>query len=180
MVYVLLADGFEEIEALAPVDLLRRSGSEVVTVSCGEDSKVFGSHGITVTADRNIKEITDCKNAELLVLPGGMPGTLNLDSCEGVHRLITSALSENIRIAAICAAPMILGKREILKGKNAVCYPGFEEYLTGATVSNKRVVTDGLITTAKGAGAAVDFALELIALIHDEKTAENIRNGIFA
>ena len=180
MVYVLLANGFEEIEALAPVDILRRAGLTVSAVSCNDDNVVCGAHGITILADGNIKEITDCKDAELLVLPGGMPGTLNLDSCEGVHRLIDSALAENKRIAAICAAPMILGKREILKGKNAVCYPGFEEYLLGASVSDKRVVTDGLITTSKGAGAAVDFALELVTLLCGKNTAENIRNGIFA
>ena len=180
MIIVLLAEGFEEIEALAPVDLLRRAGLTVVTVSCGKDNTVCGAHGIAVDAEKNISEMTDCKNAELLVLPGGMPGTLNLDACEGVHRLISSAVAEKKRIAAICAAPMILGKLGLLEGKTAVCYPEFEEYLSGASISEKRVVTDGLITTAKGAGAAVDFALELAALLCGENTAENIRNGIFA
>ena len=180
MVYVLLADGFEEIEALAPVDLLRRAGLNVVTVSVGEDNTVTGAHGISVAADVNINDIEDCTEAELLFLPGGMPGTTNLNESEQVHKLIRSANEQNKRIAAICAAPMVLGGEGILEGKNATCYPGFEKYPTGATVTDKKVVTDGLVTTGKGAGAAVEFALELISLTCGTDTAEKIRNGIFA
>lgn len=180
MIYVLLADGFEEIEALAPVDLLRRAGLTVVTVSAQEGSAVTGAHGISVTADANISDIEGCEAAELLLLPGGMPGTTNLNASKEVHRLIDSAVENRKRIAAICAAPMILGEKGLLAGKNATCYPGFEEYLKGAASVGGRVVTDGLITTAKGAGVAVEFAVELISLLCGTEIGERIRNGIFA
>ena len=180
MVYVLLAEGFEEIEALAPVDLLRRAGLTVVTVSVGKENTVTGAHGISVATDAHITDIEDCSEAELLLLPGGMPGTTNLNASSDVHRLIDSAVAGGKRIAAICAAPMILGGRGILEGKCATCYPGFEDYLKGSTEIGGRVVTDGLITTAKGAGVAVEFALELITLICGAEISEKIKNGIFA
>ena len=180
MIYVLLADGFEEIEALAPVDLLRRAGLTVVTVSVGEDSVVNGAHGISVATDANISDIEGCEDAELLMLPGGMPGTTNLNASKDVHRLIDSAVKGGKRIAAICAAPMILGEKGLLEGKNATCYPGFEQHLLGAKEIGGRVVTDGLITTAKGAGVAVEFALELVSLLCGAESAEKIKNGIFA
>ena len=180
MIYVLLAEGFEEIEALAPVDLLRRAGLKVVTVAVGDGTVVTGAHGIAVVTDANITDIEDCNGAELLMLPGGMPGTTNLNGSADVHRLIDSAVNGGKRIAAICAAPMILGQRGLLSGKNATCYPGFEEYLAGAREIGGRVVTDGLITTAKGAGVAVEFAIELISLICGGDVAEKIKNGIFA
>ena len=180
MVYELLADGFEEIEALAPADLLRRAGISIVTVSIGEGSVVTGAHGISVATDAHISDIEDCSDAEMLILPGGMPGTTNLNASEDVHKLIDSAVENGKRIAAICAAPMILGEKGLLNGKNATCYPGFEAHLKGAKEVGGRVVTDGLVTTAKGAGAAVEFALELISLLCDTETAEKIKNGIFA
>ncbi|MBR2461060.1 MAG: DJ-1/PfpI family protein [Clostridia bacterium] len=180
MVYVLLAEGFEEIEALAPVDLMRRAGLNVVTVAVGDELTVNGAHGIAVIADRLISEIADLRGARLLMLPGGMPGTKNLDADSRVHRLITEAVESDVRLAAICAAPMVLGKRGLLRGREAICYPGFEEYLDGAVLSEHNVVTDGLITTAKGAGVAVRFGLELIALLCGEQTAEKIGHGIFA
>jgi len=180
MIYVLLAEGFEEIEALAPVDLMRRAGLTVITVAVGEGSVVTGAHGISVATDAHINDIEDCEEAELLMLPGGMPGTSNLNASAAVHRLIDSALYGGKRVAAICAAPMILGQKGLLDGKSATCYPGFEEHLRGAASVGGRVVTDGLITTAKGAGVAVEFALELIALLCGKEKAENIKNGIFA
>lgn len=180
MIYVLLADGFEEIEALAPVDLLRRAGLTVVTVSVEEGTVVTGAHGISVATDAHISDIESCDGAELLMLPGGMPGTTNLNGSEDVHRLIDSAVNGGKRIAAICAAPMILGEKGLIEGKNATCYPGFEKYLAGAKEIGGRVVTDGLVTTAKGAGAAVEFAIELISLLCGEEAAEKVKNGIFA
>ena len=180
MVYVLLAEGFEEIEALAPVDLMRRAGLDVVTVAVGDGKAVVGAHGITVTADALIGEIADAKGAELIMLPGGMPGTRNLDASPSVHALLDEAERGGVRVAAICAAPMILGKRGALRGKSAVCYPGFEQYLDGAEISDLKVVTDGKITTGKGAGAAVEFGLELVALLCGKETADGIKNGIFA
>ena len=180
MIYVLLAEGFEEVEALAPVDLLRRAGLEVVTVSVGEGSVVTGAHGISVATDAHITDIESCADAELLLLPGGMPGTTNLNGSQDVHRLIDSAVMGGKRIAAICAAPMVLGEKGLLNGKNATCYPGFEQHLLGAASVGGRVVTDGLITTAKGAGVAVEFGLELIKLLCGGEESEKIKNGIFA
>lgn len=180
MVYVFLADGFEEIEAIAPIDLLRRAGAEVITVSITDTALVRGAHGISVHADTVIKEITDLEGAELLMLPGGMPGTANLDASSDVRLLIKKAVEKEIRLAAICAAPSVLGKMGLLSGKEAVCYPGFEEYLSGAVIRDKKTVTDGLITTAKGAGAAVEFGLELVSLLYGKQRSENIKNGIFA
>ena len=180
MIYVLLADGFEEVEALAPVDLLRRAGLTVITVSVGEGSVITGAHGISVATDAHISDIEGCEDAELLMLPGGMPGTTNLNASEDVHRLIDSAVMGGKRIAAICAAPMILGEKGLLEGKSTTCYPGFEQHLIGAKEIGGRVVTDGLITTAKGAGVAVEFALELVSLLCGAESAERIKNGIFA
>lgn len=177
MIYLLLADGFEEIEALTPLDVLRRAGLSVRTLSI-KDGPVMGAHGITVTADMPAEEAVD--RIELLILPGGMPGSKNLDACPQTDRLIQKATADGGRLAAICAAPMILGKRGLLAGRRAVCYPGFEKYLTGATVVTDRdVVTDGYITTAVGMGAAPKFSTALLALMTDCKTAEEIAKAAF-
>ena len=165
-----LAEGFEEVEALAPLDLIRRAGLEIKTVGVG--SKVIvGSHGIPVTADITADELSDSA-PDMIILPGGMPGTKNLDASETVHKAIADAVKNDAYICAICAAPMILGKLGFVRGKNAVCYPGFEEYLNGATVPDKKVVRDGKIITAKGMGAAIEFGLAIVATLKDEKTAE--------
>ena len=177
MVTVFLAQGFEEIEALAPVDLMRRAGLTVITVAVGEGSVVTGAHGMSVATDAHINDIEDCEEAELLMLPGGMPGTSNLNASAAVHRLIDSALYGGKRVAAICAAPMILGKMGLLNGKKAVCYPGFEEYLKGAEISDQKVVSDGKIITAKGVGAAVEFGLLLVEAIKDKATAKKLRRS---
>ena len=175
MVFLFLADGFEEIEALTPVDLLRRAGVEVVTVGVSGKT-VTGSHGIAVSADVGAEEALAMLAAgtipEMIVLPGGMPGAATLDASPLVDTFIDAAEKANAYIAAICAAPMILGKRGILKGKNATCFPGFEEYLTGATVGGK-VIRDGKIITAAGMGVAQEFGLEMIsALVSPEKAGE--------
>ena len=178
MVYFFIAEGFEEIEALCPLDLLRRAGIDAKTVGVGS-REITGSHGITVKCDMRDDELCD-SSADMIFLPGGMPGTLNLRSCETVIKAVLDANERKAYIAAICAAPMILGGRGILEGKCATCYPGFEDYLKGSTEIGGRVVTDGLITTAKGAGVAVEFALELITLICGAEISEKIKNGIFA
>lgn len=182
MIYVLLADGFEELEALTPVDILRRAGKEVCTVAIGESLCVCGSHSVKVEADRAIGDITDAdiESAELLVLPGGMPGSTNIAKSEKAKRMISGVLQHGARVGAICAAPMVLGQMGVLSGKKAVCYPNFEEYLIGATVLDIPVVTDGMITTARGAGAAMQFALELVTLLCGKECAEKIKNGIIA
>lgn len=172
MIYVLLADGFEEIEALTPVDMLRRAGLSVRTVSISGRQNVHGAHGIDVGADISPEGITE--EIDLLILPGGMPGTLNLDAWEKTDELIARTRENGGRLAAICAAPMVLGKRGLLKGKKATCYPGFEKYLDGALVTGGSVVTDGNITTAAGMGVALPFGAELVRLMVGEQEAEDM------
>ena len=176
MVLVLLADGFEEIEALTPVDILLRGGVAVKTVGIGSKT-VKGSHGISVLCDLDEEEAARC-DFDMLILPGGMPGATNLDNSPTVQNLLADAVEGGKRIAAICAAPFILGKRGLLKGKKATCYPGFEEELKGATLTDAGVVTDGKITTAKGMGVALDFALELLSLLKNEAEAERVGQAV--
>ena len=165
MVFLFLADGFEEIEALTPVDLLRRAGVEVVTVGVGGKT-VTGSHGITISADVGAEEALAMLAAgtipEMIVLPGGMPGAATLDASPLVDTFIDAAEKANAYIAAICAAPMILGKRGLLRGRHATCFPGFEEYLEGAAYMDVHTVTDGRYITGRAMGAATEFALALI------------------
>lgn len=175
MVAVFLANGFEEIEALATVDILRRAELDVVTVGVGTANPV-GSHNITVRADITESQFT-LDGVEAIVLPGGMPGTLNLENSEMVQKAIAYGMQHDLPIAAICAAPSILGHVGYLRGVQATCYPGFEDALDGAVLSDG-VVTDGNITTACGAGVAVDFALELVKILVSSDMAESIRRGI--
>ncbi len=176
MVYLFLANGFETIEALAVVDMLRRAKIDVKTV--GVTGKIVASsHNIDVTADIEIDEF-DVKDADAVVLPGGMPGTLNLEADKTVQGAIDYCVENKKYICAICAAPSILGHKGLLKGKEAICFPGFENDLTGAILSDKYVVTDGLIITARGAGVAVDFGLEIVKALKGEETAENVRKTI--
>jgi len=170
---IFLAEGFEEVEALTPVDVLRRAGIEVITVSISDTIQVTGAHQITVTADACFNDI-DYKSANILVLPGGMPGTTNLFNHEGLRKLLQEFASENKWIAAICAAPMILGELGFLKGKTVTCYPGFESHLKGANVTTQSVVTDKNIITGKGIGAAMDFSLRLVEVLTDKNTAEDL------
>ena len=176
MIAVLLADGFEEIEALTPVDMLRRAGLEVVTVGIGA-KVVSGSHGIPVVCDRLSSEI-DLSEVSTVIFPGGMPGSLNLDASPFTDEIISSVTSRGGRIAAICAAPLVLGRRGLLVGKRATCYPGFENELSGAVVTGEPVVTDGSITTAKGMGAALAFAKELVSLLVGKEKAEELSSAI--
>ena len=179
MVYVLLAPGFEEAEALVPVDLLRRANVETATVSLTGEP-VPGSHGITVTADLAMDQV-DLDRAEMVVLPGGGPGYKNLGADPRVERLIRRAVERDIWVAAICAAPTLLGKWGLLEGKQAVCYPGMEEGLVGARAWRDRavnVVTDGKIITGRAAGAAFEFGLSLIEALADEEKAGDIRDSV--
>lgn len=156
MVYVFLADGFEEIEALAPVDFLRRAGVAVKTAALNEKTAI-GSHNITVNTDINADDVLLTEELEAIILPGGMPGAQNLNDDERVQKAIDYALSSGKLVCAICAAPFILGRKGALKGKKATCFPGFEEELLGATVVNQGVVKDGNVITAQGAGVAWEF-----------------------
>ncbi|MDD7740892.1 MAG: DJ-1 family glyoxalase III [Fusicatenibacter sp.] len=176
-IYVFLADGCEEIEALTPVDLLRRAGEEVCTVSVMGRREVIGSHKITILADCTIEE-GEFDDGDMLILPGGMPGTLNLGGCESLAALIRSYDDRGKRLAAICAAPSILGVMGILKGKKAVCFPGFEDKLAGSAVLEQAAVTDGNVTTGRGMGAAVDFSLELIRVLQGGEAAKKMGEKI--
>lgn len=180
MIYVFLANGFEEIEALAPIDLLRRASFDVTTVSITEHLGVIGAHNIPVVADTTIDAAGDFADAELLILPGGMPGTKHLAACERLTELLTSHAKAGKPIAAICAAPSVLGALGLLEGREAICYPGFESALKGAVISNKRVVRDGKILTAAGAGVAVEFGLAAIEMLADAEKANAIRKAILA
>ena len=177
MIYMFLANGFEEIEALLPLDLMRRAGLEVKTVGVG-GLDITGSHGITVKADMLDTDFAD-NSPECVILPGGMPGTTNLDASPIVHKALDLALENNSLICAICAAPMILGKRGILKGKNATCFPGFEEYLEGATVGG-RAVRDGQVITGVGMGAALEFGIEIVAALCGRGAADKLFAAVLA
>jgi 4-methyl-5(b-hydroxyethyl)-thiazole monophosphate biosynthesis len=174
MVYVLLADGFEETEAIEPIDIMRRSGIDVLTASIMPSKTVEGSHGIKVEADIMINEV-NTEDMELIMLPGGGKGHELLDASNDVHALLNQALIKGAYIAAICAAPSILGKKQMLSGKTATCYPGFEKYLYGAKYTTDRVVKDGKFITSRGAGTASDFGFEIVSVLKDKKTADEIR-----
>ena len=163
MILVTLAEGFEEIEALTPVDMLRRAGKDVRTVAIGKNP-VTGSHGISVVADLVADEVV-LDEVEHLILPGGMPGSVNLDASAFVDACIARVLARGGHLAAICAAPLVLGRRGLLEGKRATCFPGFEGELCGAVLSGTEVVTDGNVTTANGMEAALPFAKELVRVL---------------
>lgn len=163
MVIVLLAEGFEELEALSPVDILRREGIEVCTVGISGRT-VCGAHGIKVVADALPEEVNE-DSVKAVIFPGGMPGSLNLDASPFSDKFIAAAERNGGRLAAICAAPLVLGRRGLLKGRRATCFPGFEGELIGATHTGAAVVTDGNITTARDFRAAVEFGDELATLL---------------
>lgn len=171
-VYLFLAEGFEELEVVTPVDLLRRAGISVNTVSINGKKEVTGAHGITLHADL-LFEQCDFTHADLLMLPGGMPGTKNLGEYQPLCQLLTEHNEKGKRIGAICAAPSVLGQLHLLEGKKATCYPGFESYLGDSYVDDS-VVVDSNVVTAKGPGVAYDYALCLICLLKDKETADTV------
>ncbi len=177
MVYLFLADGFEEIEGLTVVDLLRRAEIKITMVSVTGNLKIAGSHNIKVEAD-GLFEDYDYKDAELLVLPGGMPGTKNLGAHKELVELLKKFRTEDKALAAICAAPSVLGENGLLQGKKVTCFPGFEEKLIGAKATGARAVTDGNIITGKGMGTAIEFSLEIIRFLANNETAERIGKTI--
>ena len=163
-VYAFFADGFEEIEAFTAIDTLRRGGLNVEIVSVTPDEIVVGAHDVSVLCDINF-ENCDFFDAELLLLPGGMPGAATLDKHEGLRQALIAQHKAGKRIGAICAAPMVLASTGILEGKKATCYPSFEQYLDGAECVNAHVVRDGNIITGMGPGAAMEFALTIVDLL---------------
>lgn len=177
MVYVFLADGFEEVEAFTAVDVLRRAGLDVQLVSVTNDEIIRGAHDISVLCDRNI-ENCDFFDAELLLLPGGMPGASTLGKCDDLKRELLRCAEQSKPIAAICAAPMVLGALGLLQGKRATCYPGFEAYLEGAEVTGAMVERDGQIVTAKGPGAAMEFAFALVEMLLGADKVKELREAM--
>ena len=171
MVYVFLADGFEETEALVTVDILRRGGVEVKTVSVTKELVVTGAHGIPVVADISCKKLQT--SPEAVILPGGMPGTLNLGKSEIVRKTVLEAYNEGKIIAAICAAPTVLYGYGLLDGKRATSYPGYEDEMKDCIYTENAVETDENIVTSRGAGTAHLFAAKLLEILKDKKTADN-------
>ena len=177
MVYVFLAQGFEEIEALTPVDVLRRGKAEVVTVGVGGRS-IKGSHGIVVGADICDSDIKSFEGVEAVVLPGGMPGTLNLEANKTVQEAVRYCAENNVILGAICAAPSILGHAGLLENKHAVCFPSFETELAGYIPTDDYVCRDENIITAKGMGVSLEFGLKLLEALRGSETAERVRSSV--
>jgi DJ-1 family protein len=174
-VYVFLADGFEEIEAFAAIDIIRRAGLKVQVISVTSDEIVKGSHDIPVLCDKNI-DSCDFFDAALLLLPGGMPGAATLAECKELGRLLQDFSKQGKPIAAICAAPMVLGKLGILKGRRATCYPGFESYLEGAQYTAALIEKDGNIITGKGPGAAFVFAFAVVEFLLGQEVVNDLKH----
>lgn len=175
-VYILFADGFEEIEAITPADILRRMELDVVLVGV-TGKQVRGAHGMELSMDRTLNQLRTQTPAAVL-LPGGMPGARNLDSNRLVGEMVRRVADSGGVIGAICAAPMVIGRLGLLQGKRATCFPGFEEHLLGAEKQTDRVVTDGRIVTAAGAGVAADFAFAVGSLLKDSVTAAFVRRSM--
>jgi 4-methyl-5(b-hydroxyethyl)-thiazole monophosphate biosynthesis len=171
--YLFLATGFEEIEAVATADILRRGGVELVTVSITGTHTVLGAHQIPVTADLLFEE-ADFMDGDAFILPGGGPGSQLLNKHEALKRLLVCRCEHHKWIAAICAAPLVLGGLGLLKGKKATCYPGIEPMLTGAILTDRPTVTDGNIITGKGPALAFDFGLTILAALHGQEIADNV------
>ncbi len=176
-VYEFLATGFEEVEALIPLDIMRRAGVEFKTVSVTGSAVVEGAHGVKIEADLLIED-ADFSDADLLMLPGGLPGATNLNEHEGVKKALVEHNIRGRMIGAICAAPMVLGGLGMLEGKRATCYPGFEKYLEGAEYTNELCTVDGNITTGEGPAAAFPYAYTLLEALTDRRTADAIADGM--
>lgn len=176
MIYMFLADGFEETEALVTLDMLRRADIVVKSAGIGSD-ELTGAHGIKVKSDVSAENV-NFSDIDAIVLPGGMPGTENLYNSKVVNDAVDYCMKNNITVAAICAAPIILGRKGYLQGKNAVCYPGFENELTGAVISDRQSITDGNIITAKGAGCVFEFSHAIICQLSDINTADRVISEI--
>jgi DJ-1 family protein len=178
-VYEFLANGFEEVEALAPVDILRRGGVEVKMVSITGSNLVESSHGVVVKADLLFENITDFSDADLLMLPGGMPGSKNLNEHEGVRKAFKEQFEKGKRVAAICAAPLVLASVGLLKGKKATIYPGMESYLgEDAEYTGALVQEDGNVTTGAGPAASFPYGYQLLSYFLPAEKVEEIKKGM--
>ncbi len=177
MIFVFLAPGFEEVEALGPIDVCRRAGLEVTTVSITDSLTVMGSHGVGIVADSLFAD-NDYADADLLFLPGGMPGAANLNAHEGLCAAILAHSAQNKPLAAICAAPMVYGNLGLAEGKKMTCYPGFEQYLTGAEYTASLVEKDGLMFTGKGPAAALALGYAIVEYFKGAEVAEGLKQGM--
>lgn len=177
-VILFFAEGTEEIEALTAVDILRRAGAQVTVAGVGA-TMLAGSHGIVIQADASVQTLRE-EEYDMAVVPGGMPGTRHLDASPDVDSILASTWKRGGLLCAICAAPMILGKRGYLQGKRAICYPGFESYLEGAILSEEKVCRDGNVITGAGAGVALAFALKLVEALFGTEQAEALRASVLA
>lgn len=178
MVYVFLAPGFEEIEGLLPVDVLRRAGIEVITVGVPEQI-VTGSHGITIQCDISLIQAQEYKDKlEMIILPGGMPGAENLFKTPYIKEMVEYCVNQSLWIGAICAAPMILGQWGLLSGYRATCYPGFEKQMLGAKYTAASVEQDGLFITSNGPSSALTFALRLVEILKGQEIAYSIKESM--
>lgn len=174
---VFLADGCEEVEALTVVDLLRRAGLQVIMISIMKSKMIISSHQVKIEADVLFEE-NDFNQLDAIVLPGGMPGTLNLDKHAGVRKIVQDFYKENKLVAAICAGPSVLGHIGILKGKRATCFPGVEKELAGATCTGMPVEQSGNVITGRAMGSAIEFSLKIILELMDEETENKVRKSI--
>lgn len=175
-VYAFIADGSEEVECLTVTDILKRGGVDVTLVSVG-GKEIISSHGVRIITDETLDNV-DLSDCDMLFLPGGMPGTLNLGKSELLMSEVLRAVNSGKRVSAICAAPLLLGRLGLLQEKKATCFPGFESELVGAKVVTDGVVTDGLITTARGLGFALDLGLELLALLQGKEIMEKVKSAV--
>ncbi len=176
MVYLFLAEGFEEIEAITPLDILRRANIEIKTVGIGSNV-IKGAHNIQIICDTVNKDLS-FNNMEAIILPGGMPGAINLENDKTVQNAIDYCVQNNLLICAICAAPQILGHKGLLNGKKATCYPGFEDQLNKAVITNQKVIKDGNIITAWGPGAASEFGFEISKALKNNQTTETLKKSM--
>ena len=172
-VYEFLANGFEEVEGLAPVDILRRGGVDIKTVSVTGSLEVQSSHGVTVIADLRFED-ADLSDADMLMLPGGMPGSTNLNAHEGVRKAILEHYQQGKRVGAICAAPMVLGGLGILNGKKATCSPGFQKYMTGAEYTHELFTVDGTVITGEGPAATFPYAYKILSFFIGEEPVREL------
>ena len=176
-IYQFMAEGFEDVEELAPVDILRRGGQEIVMVSITGSELVTSAHGVTIKVDALFEDV-DLGDADLLMLPGGMPGSTNLNAHEGLRKAIVRHYEAGRRIAAICAAPMVFGSLGLLKGKRATCYPGCEETMIGADYTKELVTIDGNIITGEGPAAAFPYGYALLEIFGGKAIADQLREGM--
>jgi len=180
MIYLMLANGFEESEALVSWDMLLRAGNDVKLVSVTDSLTVIGTHGLKTEADMTVKEaLASEKKAQAILLPGGLPGADNLYESEDCRELIERVYKDGGLMCAICAAPSVYGRMGLLKGVKATCYPSFDRFLTGAVFTDENVTRDGRFLTAKAMGCTAAFALEAIRILNGEETAEKVKNSIF-